>query len=66
MYIYKNYTFKKCLSINLAYGIVLDTALRTILLLPLSLVADVTDATLGVSGLWLGTRKGVGGSAKLA
>ena len=32
---------------------------------PLSLDTDVTDATLGVSGLWLGTRTGAGGTAKL-
>jgi hypothetical protein len=27
---------------------------------PLSLATDVTEATLGASGLWLGTRTGVG------
>ena len=37
----------------------LCTAPRIILL---SLVTDVTDATLGTSGLWLGTRTGVGRS----
>ena len=32
---------------------------------PLSLATDVTDATLGASGLWLGTRTGAGGAATL-
>ena len=32
---------------------------------PLSLATDVTDATLGASGLWLGTRTGAGGTATL-
>ena len=31
----------------------------------LSLATDVTDATLGASGLWLGTRTGAGGTATL-
>ena len=31
----------------------------------LSLATDVTDATLGASGLWLGTRRGAGGTATL-
>ena len=31
----------------------------------LSLAIDVTDATLGASGLWLGTRTGAGGTATL-
>ena len=33
---------------------------------PLALAVDVTDMTLGASGLWLGTRTGDGGSATLA
>ena len=33
---------------------------------PLSLATDVTDATLGASDLWLGTRTGAGGTATLA
>ena len=32
---------------------------------PLSLATDVTDATLGASGFWLGTRTGAGGTAIL-
>ena len=32
---------------------------------PLSLATDVTDAALGTSGLWLGTRTGAGGTATL-
>ena len=32
----------------------------------LSLAADVTDAKLGASGLWQGTRTGAGGTATLA
>ena len=40
----------------------LCTAPRIILVLPLSLATDVTDATLGASGLWLGTRTGAGGT----
>ena len=40
----------------------LCTAPRIISLSPLSLATDVTDATLGVSGLWLGTRTGAGGT----
>ena len=46
----------------------LCTAPRIILLLPLSLatvVIDVTDATVGTSGLWLGTRTGTGGTITL-
>ena len=31
--------------------------------IPLSLATDVTDAILGASGFWLGTRSGVGGTA---
>ena len=31
----------------------------------LSLATDVTDVTLGASGLWLGTRTGAGGTATL-
>ena len=38
---------------------------RIISLSPLSLATDVTDATLGPSGLWLGTRTGAGGTAAL-
>ena len=33
---------------------------------PLLFVTDVTDATLGASGLWLGTRTGAGGTATRA
>ena len=36
---------------------------RIILLPPLSLATDVTDAILGASGLWLGTRTEAGGTA---
>jgi len=43
----------------------LCTARRFISLSPLSLATDVTDATLGASGLWLGTRTGPGGTATL-
>ena len=43
----------------------LCTAPRIILLSSLSLATDVTDATLGASGLWLGTRTGGGGTATL-
>ena len=32
----------------------------------LSLATYVTDATLGASGLWLGTRTGAGGTATLS
>jgi hypothetical protein len=32
----------------------------------ISLAIDVTDATLGTSDLWLGTRTGAGGTATLA
>ena len=38
---------------------------RIISLSPLSLVTDVTDTTLGASGLWLGTRTGASGTATL-
>ena len=41
------------------------TAPRIISLSPLSLATDVTEATLGASGLWLGTRTGAGGTATL-
>ena len=44
----------------------LYTAPRIISLSPLSLATDVTDATLGASGLWLGTRTGANGTATLA
>ena len=43
----------------------LCTASRIISLSPLSLATDVTDATLGTSGLRLGTRTGAGGTATL-
>ena len=43
----------------------LRTAPRIISLSPLSLATDVTDATLGASDLWLGTRTGAGGTATL-
>ena len=43
----------------------LCTAPRIISLSPLSLATDVPDATLGASGLWLGTRTGAGGTAAL-
>ena len=43
----------------------LYTAPRIISLSLLSLVTDVTDATLGASGLWLGTRTGAAGTATL-
>ena len=43
----------------------LCTAPRIISLSPLSLANDVTDATLGASGLWLGTRTGAGGTVTL-
>ena len=33
---------------------------------PLSLATDVTHATLGASGLWLGTRTGAGGTTTQA
>ena len=39
---------------------------RTISLSPLLLETDVTDATLGASDLWLGTRTAGGGTATLA
>ena len=35
------------------------------LLSPLLLATDVTEVTLGTSGLWLGTRTGVGGTTTL-
>ena len=44
----------------------LRTSPGIISLPPLSLAADVTDAALGASGLWLGTRTGAGGTATLA
>ena len=44
----------------------LSTGPRIISLSPLSLATDVTDATLGASDLWLGTRTGAGGTATLA
>ena len=44
----------------------LYTAPRIISLSPLSLASDVTDATLGASGLWLGTRTGAGGTFTLS
>ena len=43
----------------------LCTAPRIISLSALSLATDVTDATLGASGLWLGTRTGAGDTATL-
>ena len=43
----------------------LCTAPRIISFSPLSLATDVTDATLGASGLWLRTRTGAGGTATL-
>jgi hypothetical protein len=43
----------------------LCTASRIISLSHLSLATDVTDATLGVSGLWLGTRTLAGGTVTL-
>ena len=43
----------------------LCTASRIISLSSLSLATDVSDATLGESGLWLGTRTGAGGTATL-
>jgi hypothetical protein len=44
----------------------LCTAPRIISLSPLLLATYVTDAILGASGLWLGTRTGAGGTATLA
>jgi hypothetical protein len=44
----------------------LCTAHRIISLSPLSLATDVTDATLGESGFWLGTRTRASGTATLA
>ena len=44
----------------------LCTAPRIISLSPLSIATDVTDTTLGASGLWLGTRTGGGGTIPLA
>ena len=44
----------------------LCTATGIILLSPLSLATDVTDASLGASALWLGTRTGAGGTVTLA
>ena len=43
----------------------LCTVPRIIALSSLSLATDVTDATLGASGLWLGTRTRAGGTATL-
>ena len=43
----------------------LNTVRNSRSLSPLSLTTDVTDATLGASGLWLGTRTGAGGTATL-
>ena len=36
------------------------------LIITLSLATDVTDMTLGASGLWLGIRRGAAGTATLA
>ena len=61
-------SFGRKLGFSLAVRQMLEdlcTAPRIILLSPLSLVTDVTDATLGASGLWLGTRTGAGGTATL-
>ena len=44
----------------------LYTVPEIILLSPLSLATDVTEATLGTISLWLGTRTGAGGTATLA
>ena len=44
----------------------LCTAPKFISLSPLSFATDVTDATLGASDLWLGTRSEAGGAATLA
>ena len=43
----------------------LCSAPRIISLSPLSLATNMTDTTLGASGLWLGTRTGAGGTATL-
>ena len=43
----------------------LYTAPRIISLSPLSLATDMTGATFGASGLWLGTRTGAGGTGTL-
>ena len=43
----------------------LCTAPRIISLSTLSLATDLTDETLGASGLWQGTRTGAGGTATL-
>ena len=43
----------------------LCTVPRIISLSLLSLATDVSDAILGASGLWLGTRRGAGGTATL-
>ena len=43
----------------------LCTASRIISLSPLSLATDGTDATLGASGFWLGTRTGASGTTTL-
>ena len=44
----------------------LYTAPGIISLSPLSLVTDVTDVTLGASGIWLDTRTGASGTAILS
>jgi hypothetical protein len=44
----------------------LCTAPGIISLSPLSLATDVTDVTLGASDLWLGTRRGAGGTVTVA
>ena len=44
----------------------LCTALEIISLSALSLATDVTDVTLGASGIWLGIRTGGGSIATLA
>ena len=38
---------------------------RGFALSPLSLAIDVSEVTLGASGIWLGTRTGAGGTATL-
>ena len=42
------------------------TALGIISLSPYHYLTDVTDVTLGASGVWLGTRTGTGGHATVA
>ena len=39
---------------------------KKIKIIIISIGTDVTDVTLGASGLWLGTRTGVGGTDTLA